>query len=288
MPSLRLHTVLLALFATSTPACKSTGPASTPLPSSSPGLPDTIPGDSSAGARSTPALESLAHEAELDDHASAHRRPGLGTEYGEQRPSSIVPRRFVRGRSTPDVVLSMFYDDFAGVRARGHSDFSSASSRVATPDGALALTVVDERGRTLPAAQIGAKRIVVGEVGQRYRIGVENGSTQSFEVVVSVDGLDVMDGDEAGFTKRGYIAPPLSSVMIDGWRTSTDTVAAFRFSSIEESYADRTGRPRNVGVIGVAFFHEEGGMPWEELQRENADPFPNRFAPPPPPRRAVL
>ena len=81
---------------------------------------------------------------------------------------------------------------------------------------------------------------------------------------------------------------PLSSVQIDGWRTSQSSIAAFRFSSVEDSYASRTGRGRDVGVIGFAFFseapHHEPPQPRYapppppdyDHQRERANPFPGR------------
>lgn len=211
-------------------------------------------------------------------------QPGLGTEYGEQRHSSVVSRRFVRGSNSPDVTLTLRYNDWAGIRrAGGDHPSRSTNSAIATNDRALVLSLVDERGRVLQASDIGSQRYAIGEAGTRYQLGVENHSQFRYEVVASVDGLDVMDGDEAGFNKRGYILEPFSSLTIEGWRTSDDTVAAFRFGSIEDSYAERRGKGRNIGVVGAAFFHEEGGPSWEELQRRHhADPFPNRYAPPPP------
>ena len=70
------------------------------------------------------------------------------------------------------------------------------------------------------------------------------------------------------------------------FRRSADAVAAFRFSSVRSSYASKSGKgDRNVGVIGIAFFNEEGAQPtWsdEEIQRRHdADPFPGRYAEPP-------
>ncbi len=57
---------------------------------------------------------------------------------------------------------------------------------------------------------------------------------------------------------------PWGLVEIDGWRKSMDEVAAFYFTALPDSYAARTGRPDNVGVIGVALFRErERPMPME-------------------------
>jgi hypothetical protein len=40
-----------------------------------------------------------------------------------------------------------------------------------------------------------------------------------------------------------------------------EQVAAFYFTALPDSYAARTGRPDNVGVIGVALFREEYVQP---------------------------
>src|SRR5262249_37198881 len=41
-----------------------------------------------------------------------------------------------------------------------------------------------------------------------------------------------------------------------GWRKNMSEVAAFYFTSLPDSYAARTDRPGNIGVIGVAAFRE--------------------------------
>jgi hypothetical protein len=77
------------------------------------------------------------------------------------------------------------------------------------------------------------------------------------EAVVSVDGRDAIDGRPAdGRSKRGYLVPAWGSIDIEGWRISHAQAAAFRFSSVPDSYAARTGSARDVGVIGVAVFPE--------------------------------
>jgi hypothetical protein len=98
---------------------------------------------------------------------------------------------------------------------------------------------------------------VLGQIGDRYVVRVANHSGRRIEAVVSVDGRDVVDGKPADFRRnRGYLVPAWGSVDIDGWRLSTHQAAAFRFSSVAESYAGRMGNPREVGVIGVAVFPE--------------------------------
>jgi hypothetical protein len=98
---------------------------------------------------------------------------------------------------------------------------------------------------------------ILGEQGSRYTLRVHNRSARRIEAVVSVDGLDVIDGKPGDFAnKRGYLVSAYSYVDIEGWRLSDREAAAFRFAPIGESYAAKTGRARDVGVIGVAVFPE--------------------------------
>jgi hypothetical protein len=97
----------------------------------------------------------------------------------------------------------------------------------------------------------------MGSIGERYRIHITNPTSRRVEAVVSVDGLDAIDGKTASYDeKRGYVILPYGDVTIEGFRTSLDQVATFRFSSVRDSYAGRKGQDRNVGVIGIAFFPE--------------------------------
>ncbi len=299
--SIRWFALALALGAAT--GCKKNasfsdaGPSHTALPSDGGEAPrlatrgdfnrpsDTRPGDDAISAgdaspSSAPAFDS--------DVRKPSEERGLGTSFGEQRFSAVVDAPFRRASNIPELELALFYNDLDGVRAAagqhggGRGDLES---RVTSPDGVVALSLVDDSGRSFSGAQLDGRRYAIGNDGEAYRIGVENHSGGRLEVVASVDGLDVIDGDDAGFHKRGYIVEPFSSVVIDGWRTSGSTVAAFRFSSIADSYADRTGRARNIGVVGAAFFREQGTVDFHDVQRRHdADPFPGRFAPPPPPR----
>ncbi len=212
--------------------------------------------------------------------------PGLGTAYGETRYSKVHSVPFRRSTNNPDVVLSLRYNDPQGI-----ADLSSIRGGARQPQAtmqrdSLRVSLVGEGGGVLPGAEIGGEVYAVGGIGQRYMIAVENHTTDRYEVVASVDGLDVLDGADASFSKRGYVVDPYTSFVIEGWRTGDETVAAFRFSELGHSYAAQTGRPRNVGVVGVAFFQENRPVDTHELnRRDSADPFPNRYAPPPPYRR---
>jgi hypothetical protein len=130
-----------------------------------------------------------------------------------------------------------------------------------TPDTPYEIELVDASGTTLPTFNGEGRFYVLGHVGQRYSIRVRNPTASRVEAVISVDGLDVIDGETAAITKRGYIVAPYSEIKVDGFRVSNDHVAAFRFSSVGNSYAGRKGQARNVGVVGVALFAERAEAP---------------------------
>jgi hypothetical protein len=129
---------------------------------------------------------------------------------------------------------------------------ANASAR----SGAYSLELIDGSGNVLPTYMKGGRTYILGVQGQRYSLRIRNGSGQRVEFVASVDGRDVLDGSPAAVENRGYIVEPYREVVIDGFRLNNESVAAFRFSSVRNSYAGRMGDARDVGVIGVAVFSE--------------------------------
>lgn len=111
-------------------------------------------------------------------------------------------------------------------------------------------------GETLPIYRHQGQLWVAGKPGDRYAIQVSNRSGGRLLGVVSVDGVNVVSGDTAATNQRGYVLSPGGSVDIAGWRKSDQEVAAFYFTALDNSYAARTRRPDNVGVIGIAAFRE--------------------------------
>lgn len=112
-------------------------------------------------------------------------------------------------------------------------------------------------GAPTPSFMHGGESYVLGRLGERYVLRIHNRTGRRAEAVVSIDGRDAIDGKPANFRiKRGYLVPAWGSVDVEGWRLSGAQVAAFRFSSVADSYAARTGSAREVGVIGVAMFPE--------------------------------
>jgi hypothetical protein len=85
---------------------------------------------------------------------------------------------------------------------------------------------------------------------------LRNRTAERLLLVLSVDGVNVISGATAAWNQVGYVLGPWQQTDITGWRKSEREVAAFEFSALEQSYAARTGRPDNVGVIGMAVFRE--------------------------------
>ena len=262
------------VFLAAGPASESAPPASRP--------------DSFAGADSDVAKSGGVSPAAQDEPM----RRGLGTAWGETRASSVHDVAFVRADAgRPWSIASVRYDDRGGVGALAafQNERSGRVGDLSDSSGAVTVSIRDSHGDPLDAFRRGGRTYVVGREGERYSIALVNHTSRRFEVVASVDGVDVVSGRPGALSRRGYLIAPYATLEIDGFRQSREAVAAFRFSRVAESYAAQTGGGRDVGVIGVALFSERGdpvdASEGEELQRrDEAVPFPGsdpRFARPP-------
>ena len=116
-------------------------------------------------------------------------------------------------------------------------------------------------GRSIPLHHFQGRLYAAGEPGHRYAIRVTNRTGERVLAVVSVDGVNVVTGQTANPQQSGYVLDPWQSTTINGWRKNMNEIAAFNFAPLPESYAARTGRPNDVGVIGVAVFEERRWVP---------------------------
>jgi len=135
-------------------------------------------------------------------------------------------------------------------------------------------------GTTLPLYWHNGRWWVPGKPGHRYAVALTNRSGGRALAVVSVDGVNVVSGETAAHDQAGYVLSRGQFAQITGWRKDLSRVAAFEFTALPESYAARTGRPNNVGVIGVAVFREHVRLPAppavsrQESSRDAATPAP--------------
>lgn len=132
--------------------------------------------------------------------------------------------------------------------------------------------VIDrDRDAVMPMYQYRGELWIAGEPGARYGVELRNDSRERLLNVVSVDGVNVITGETASFDQAGYVLDPYQRYDVNGWRKSRKEIAAFEFTSLPRSYAARTGRPDDVGVIGVAVFRERQAS---FLPRPPVPPFP--------------
>ena len=116
-------------------------------------------------------------------------------------------------------------------------------------------------GRRLQVYWHEGRAWVVGKPGNEYQISVRNQRGEDVLAVMSVDGVNVITGETASPQQSGYILSAWQPVDVRGWRKNMERTAAFYFTEISDSYAARTGRPDNVGVIGVAVFQRKRFQP---------------------------
>ena len=124
--------------------------------------------------------------------------------------------------------------------------------------------VIDrDSGQWLPEHRHRGDTWIAGAPGHRYAVRLTNTSGERVLVVLSVDGVNAVTGEDAHPSQAGYVLAPWQSTEVAGWRKSLDDVAQFVFTDLPDSYAARTGRPDNVGVIGVAVFREARPIAYE-------------------------
>ena len=211
----------------------------------------------------------------------AKERPGLATAWGDSVNSPMTEMRFSRASSEPAGVDAIFYNNREGLEAMGAMGTRVEGMQQAA--GGIVEWGVKGGIGLLPAYKSwssgGYRRFVQGSNGSTYSIVIKNSCKCRVQVVLSVDGLDVIDGKPASKTRPGYVIESGKTMEVRGFRTSYSTVAAFKFSSVSQSYANlRHGDTRNVGVIGLAVYTEKGADPWtwmpaEMQKRETANPF---------------
>src|SRR5262249_34986658 len=151
-------------------------------------------------------------------YAGDESRPGLGTRFGETRDSRVRSTNFVRANpSKPLTVATVQYNDADGARAMGWYGWRrgpvalSELAEAGFKDGSGKFLPLDSRRGIFSGNKYG----LIGRTGERYAIWLRNDSDSRLEFVVSVDGLDVIDGRAAALSKPGYMIEPGKSILID-------------------------------------------------------------------------
>lgn len=143
--------------------------------------------------------------------------------------------------------------------------------------GALADVTIYDRieNRVLPVYFYEGRYYVAGKPGNEYQLTIRNQQAGEIMTVVSVDGVNAVSGETANWSQTGYVFGANTSFSIKGWRKSLQRVARFYFTELDNSYAARSGRPDNVGVIGVAVFRKKAdavvGLARDRLLKREAN-----------------
>ncbi|AKC88351.1 hypothetical protein WQ53_10780 [Pseudoxanthomonas suwonensis] len=134
----------------------------------------------------------------------------------------------------------------------------AAAGQIRHPGSPVQVDIVDrETGQVLPHHRHRGQDWLAAEPGHRYAVRLRNLGGARVLVVLSVDGINAIDGRTADVCQAGYVLEPWQTLEVNGWRKSLHAVAQFVFVDPAASYGARTGRPDNLGVIGVAVFREK-------------------------------
>lgn len=198
----------------------------------------------------------------------------LGTKWGENVDSSVQTVPATRLTSSPYNTVAIHY--------RGERVPSRVHTQSYIPMLPIEIKVKDQNGRVMPIYRNAKGQFILpASEGTRYSLNIANNDrNRTYEVVTTVDGLDVLNGRAGSYQNSGYLIRPGKQLNIEGFRKNNDQVAAFRFAAPEVSYVNQNvqGDEQNVGVIGVAIFEVR-----EELPDCEANPFPanQSYAPAP-------
>lgn len=207
----------------------------------------------------------------------------LGTKWGDEVQSSVRSVDLKRKSSSPIDENALYYSAAKTVKAKNLNSISLAAGRVS-------LEVKADRGN-FPLYRANGRYYLQGRDGEAYSLRYKNHSSQTFEIIASVDGLNVLNGKAASRYDSGYVLRPNSTLHIEGFRKSDSAVASFIFTSKKaDTYAahNQYGDTKNTGVIGTVIYELENPKPTPMpkppcCSRSGQNPFPadNGYAPEP-------
>jgi len=221
--------------------------------------------DESASQSQTEATSADAAAEAANNQVAADEK--LGTKWGDEIDSHVTEVQLKRKSDSPLAETIVQYAD-KNYKGKTVNSISIAAGKVS-------FSVVDDRGNRIPIYRVGQSYYLSGREGQSYQLQYENNTAKTFEVVASVDGVDVIDGSEASRSNSGYVLHAHDSLKIEGFRKSESAVASFTFSKPKDAYAanSENGSIQNAGVIGTVLYELEA-------PEDEAKPV-SKYAPPP-------
>lgn len=214
-------------------------------------------------------------------------RSTLGTQWGEGRESRTYTVQAQRIEPQRDM-QQLRYSDEGSIRQTLGSGLDAQRS-ILLDQGNVEWSVQDAHGAPLTIYSTPGQTNyqLAGRAGERYALVYTNRSKTPYEIVTTVDGLDVLSGRPGSRSNNGYMLRPGAVLRIEGFRKSADEVAAFRFSGKDRAYAANSlaGDSRNIGVIGVVLYEVRTAQSHPPASSA-PNPFPadagsGPYAPPP-------
>jgi len=117
---------------------------------------------------------------------------------------------------------------------------------------------IDGRAASLYPAPDGSGRYYLeARAGSRYAVALANRTGERVGVVLTVDGLNAISGEQDKGRGRMYVLDPWQSTSVQGWRSSLQEVRQFTFVDERRSYAARSGKANEkMGWIEIAVYRE--------------------------------
>mgnify|MGYP006345857719 FL=1 len=190
-------------------------------------------------------------EIATEQNAQVSADEKLGTKWGDEVTSHVTEVNLKRLSDQPIAESQVRY---ANKQYQGKTVNS-----ISLAAGKISFSIVDDADAVLPLFREGQSYYLAGQDGQSYQLKYEDHTASTFEVVASVDGIDVLDGSTASRTNSGYVLHPHSEMKIEGFRKSDSAVASFTFSKPEDAYAanSNNGLIQNTGIIGTVIYQLE-------------------------------
>ncbi len=208
-------------------------------------------------------------EIATEQNAQVSADEKLGTKWGDEVTSHVTEVNLKRLSDQPIAESQVRY---ANKQYQGKTVNS-----ISLAAGKISFSIVDDVDAVLPLFREGQSYFLAGQDGQSYQLKYENHTDSTFEVVASVDGIDVLDGSNASRTNSGYVLHPHSELKIEGFRKSDSAVASFTFSKPEDAYAanSNNGSIQNTGIIGTVIYQLETPDSKDDINDSS------KYAPPP-------
>lgn len=109
---------------------------------------------------------------------------------------------------------------------------------------------------------------VEGRAGSQFELVIRNLTHRRLLVHPMIDGISAMTGKDAerNDSDHGYVLHPYAEITVPGWRLNDREAAHFYFAGAGGSYAEKTGRPSNRGVIACPAWEEYHAPKFEQVK----------------------